>query len=244
MKQRLDQLLVDRNLAASLKLAQALIMAGKVIIDDTRIDKPGTLVKSSSHIRIKMSQKFVSRGGLKLEGAIKDLHLENSFCKVNALDVGSSTGGFTDCLLKYGAAHVYALDVGTNQLAWSLRSDRRVTSIEKTDFRDLSSHLLVDLDWVVADISFNSLTNFVSSFYELKSSSKALNFLLLVKPQFELKKELIPEGGVITDKDLINQAVYKVKKSFIDKGFNFISSIPSRISGMDGNKEVFLYLKL
>ena len=155
---RLDAALIARGLADTPESARALIMSGEVMVNDQRMDKQGQLIDQSSNSRIRDDGKYVSRGGDKLAAAIEDFQLLDLFRDTVVLDVGASTGGFTDCCLQHGAKHVVAVDVGTNQLAWKLRTDPRVTSIEKTDIKDFLPSPTQTFDWVVTDVSFTSLS--------------------------------------------------------------------------------------
>ncbi|MDB2447320.1 TlyA family RNA methyltransferase [bacterium] len=243
-KVKLADLLVKRGLADSLKEAKALVMAGKVIVAERRVDKPGELVSDEVEVRVKVGSKYVSRAGDKLESAMDCFGLKNEFEKSICLDVGASTGGFTDCMLRHGASKVFTVDVGTNQLDWKLRNDERVISTEKTDVRKYSfpdSDNVSRVDWVVADVSFISLITLVDAFERL--SFEGTRLLLMVKPKFELPKDLIPEGGIVVDTDLIEQSVERVAAEFSKKKFEVVSTAKSGVTGRFGNQEVFLYLK-
>ncbi|SMF14317.1 23S rRNA (cytidine1920-2'-O)/16S rRNA (cytidine1409-2'-O)-methyltransferase [Pseudobacteriovorax antillogorgiicola] len=243
-KVKLYEALVERGLAESHSQAKALIMAGKVVVDDQRADKAGQVVESSTQIRIKgQTDQFVSRGGWKLQGALADFSLLNQVPGMTALDVGASTGGFTDCLLQAGADKVYALDVGTNQLAWSLRQDPRVVSMEKTDIRRIESPIDEKISLVVADISFNSLRRLLPSM--LKSCpNKGVTFLLLVKPQFELDAKDIPSGGVVNDDELRQQALLQVRHGLDKLGIHQVEAKDCRLAGRTGNREIFICFKI
>lgn len=235
---RLDQLLVGQGLVETMAKAKALIMAGQVVVDEQRCDKPGMMIKPEQQVRLKKAGKFVSRGGDKLESAITKLNLTDSFKEKYVLDVGSSTGGFSDCALSYGAKSVVALDVGSNQLAWKLRQDTRVISLEQTDIRDFEKKKYPDLDWIIGDISFNSIANLLPSI--LEASVAKTKFLLLIKPQFELAKEDIPEGGVVRDKQLIEKAVNKVKMHLLESQLQVLGVEESGTKGRQGNQEIFI----
>jgi 23S rRNA (cytidine1920-2'-O)/16S rRNA (cytidine1409-2'-O)-methyltransferase len=235
-------LLVDRSLVTSRAEGGSLIMAGKVIVDDQRVDKAGQRFPTDADIRIKDRRPFVSRAGEKIWGAIADLDIKGEFAETVVLDVGSSTGGFTDCVLQLGAASVIALDVGTNQLAWKLRTNKKVHCLEKTDIRDFQADKFPPLDWIVADVSFNSLSRLASSIHN--ASTKGLTkYLLLVKPQFELSVHEVAEGGVVTDHDLRMKAVQTVISAFNLFGVEFVKSIDSRVKGRAGNQEIFILLR-
>lgn len=238
-KIKIANLMIERELVADLAEATALIMAGKVVVNERRIDKPGSLVKMDVDIRIKNASRYVSRAGYKLEGAIKRFGIESSLIGKRCLDVGASTGGFTDCLLQSSVAHVTAIDIGSNQLVWKLRSDQRVTAIEKTDFRSFDP-LNQTYDIIVADVSFISLTSLIDGFSRVASKGSIL--ILMVKPQFEIQKALVPEGGVVENDSLIFQSVERVKKCFVDAGFRFVDEADSVLPGRYGNRERFIYL--
>ncbi len=238
-KARLDQLLVERGLADTLDVAKRLIMAGEVVVGDQRVDKPGTSVRRDEAIRLKDSGgRFVSRGGDKLHAALVDLGLDSELEDLVVLDVGASTGGFTDCCLKLGARHVIALDVGTNQLAWELRQDARVTVLEGTDIRAFPKDAHPKADFVVADVSFNSLARLADAFV---AAAPGARFLLLVKPQFERRREQIPAGGVVEDPVLKEEAVRGVVQAFERLGLKKQAAVESKLAGRAGNREIFLY---
>lgn len=242
MKTRLDQLLVERGLCQNREEAEAQIRSGNVVVNDQRVEKPGTLFANDVLLRLKAGSTFVSRGGDKLLGAIKDLGLEESFRGASVLDLGASTGGFCDCALALGAASVVAVDIGFNQLAWKLRQDPRVRSLEKTDFRELEPEFLrrlAPLDYLLADLSFVALADVsadIKNILELTGSRRAL---LLIKPEFELPLELVPKGGVVRDASLHRQAVESVLDHF---EFWETRVVPSRVRGRRGNLEFFLFL--
>lgn len=237
-KSRLDELLVRRGFADSVTTAQAMIMSGDVVVDDQRIDKAGTLIKADAVIRVKDDGKFVSRGGDKLEGALLDLGLIHEIKGKIFLDIGASTGGFTDCVLTHGASQVVAVDVGTAQLAWKLRQDPRVKSIEKTDIRDLATDDLPDINWVVADVSFTSLARLIPDIHRIVPKA---SLLLLVKPQFELPREKIPDGGIVTNENDRRLALEIVRHALEICNYKICGEIDARISGKQGNREIFIY---
>ncbi len=237
-KRRLDDHLVAIGLADSTNAARALIMSGDVIVDDQRIDKPGIKVSLNSQIRLRDEGRFVSRGGEKLFSAIEDLSLKDEFKGKTALDVGASTGGFTDCLLSIGAEHVTALDVGTAQLAWKLRLDPRVTCIEKTDIKQFQAESLTAFDWVVADLSFTSLAKMIP---EIRRVAPHAKLLLLIKPQFELPRHLIPEGGVITNHEDRTLAITMVEEACQRHGLTVCKTLDAKITGRQGNQETFIF---
>jgi len=241
-KKRVDELLVEKGLAQDLTIAKAFILEGRVIVNEQRVDKPSVMVNPSSSIRIKKNSKYVSRGGEKLEGALRDLGLIDEIKNSVVLDIGASTGGFTECCLLHGAKLVVALDVGTNQIDWSLKQDPRIISLEKTDIRDFKPQDYPKFDWVLADISFNSLARLAT---HIKNAApyECVNFLLLVKPQFELPKEDIPRGGIVEDDKLRAKALKMVVDAFKELNFKEGKSVDSSVPGQSGNKEIFYYVK-
>lgn len=219
--------------------AQRLILAGQVLVDDKVVDKAGSKVPNDAEIRLKVpDHPFVSRGGLKLQGALEDLNLDVS--TMRCLDVGSSTGGFTDCLLQRGAAHVVAVDVGTNQLAWRLRQDDRVTLYEKTDARSIDSELLDGhIDLCVMDASFISARLLLPILRTVLPAQTPI--LLLVKPQFEVGREHVGKGGLVSDPQRIKEAVDAVSTCAAELGFSESARVASQVPGARaGNTEVFL----
>ncbi|MCX6116071.1 MAG: TlyA family RNA methyltransferase [Proteobacteria bacterium] len=230
--------LIRRGLAKDQPHATGLILSGQVVVNDQRVDKIGSHVTELCQIRLKNQERFVSRGGDKLLSAIEALSLTENFKDKTVLDIGSSTGGFTDCVLQLGATKVIAVDVGTNQLAWKLRNNPRVMSFEKTDIRDYIHDSSIQIDWVVADISFNSLTRVTKSIVSIAPSAK---LLLLIKPQFELPAELVPEGGVVLDEADRELAVASVSSEISNIGYQILGTIDSAIKGRTGNQEIFIY---
>jgi 23S rRNA (cytidine1920-2'-O)/16S rRNA (cytidine1409-2'-O)-methyltransferase len=240
-KKRLDLLLLDRKLAPSRQRAQALIMAGKVFVDNQRIDKPGTAVSSDAAIEIKGDDlAFVSRGGLKLQAALEALQL--SVKDLVCLDIGASTGGFTDCLLQNGARHVFAVDVGYGQLAWSLRQDSRVTCIERTNIRYMPPETLGQpVDLTTIDVSFISLKIVVPSVLQfLKPSGR---ILALIKPQFEAGKGKVGKGGVVKDPAVRSEIIDDLIRFFQQLGLTCGPVTPSPVLGPKGNQEYIILLK-
>lgn len=241
MKERLDVILVKNGLADSREKAKALIMSGNVFVNGQREDKAGTTFDEKAKIEIKGKQlKYVSRGGLKLEKAFEiwPLTVRDSVC----MDVGASTGGFTDCMLQNGAAKVYAIDVGTNQLAWKLRQDERVVSMEKTNIRyvtldDIGEHV----DFVSIDVAFISLKKVLQPVCELMKNDAEI--VCLVKPQFEAGREKVGKKGVVREPSVHLEVI----KGILD----FISAMPFLVIGLDyspvrgpeGNIEYLLYMK-
>lgn len=241
-KKRLDIRLVEQGLAASRQRAQALIMAGKVLVNRLPIDKPGTIVDHQAVIDIKGDDiPYVSRGGLKLEAAINGLEI--SVNNLVCLDVGASTGGFTDCLLQNGASKVYAVDVGYGQLAWKLRQDKRVIAIERTNIRYLPQDGLPEkVDLVTIDTSFISLKIVVPAV--IKFMKEKSQVLALIKPQFEVGKGKVGKGGVVRDSKLHDEVICSLSSFFEGLCLKKQSIIPSPVLGPKGNKEFIISLKL
>jgi 23S rRNA (cytidine1920-2'-O)/16S rRNA (cytidine1409-2'-O)-methyltransferase len=238
-KIRLDDLLVEREVADSRAKARALILAGQVLVEEQKVEKCGALVSPQAALRLLgEAMKYVSRGGLKLEGALEHfrLNVDGKIC----LDIGASTGGFTDCLLQHGAARVFAVDVGTNQLAWKLRRDPRVVSLEKTNARYLKfAQLQAPVELVTVDVSFISATLILPVLPPLLESSA--DALVLVKPQFEVGKGQVGKGGVVRDPRLRQEAVAKVSRKLLELGFLQLASAESILPGAEGNHEYFLH---
>jgi 23S rRNA (cytidine1920-2'-O)/16S rRNA (cytidine1409-2'-O)-methyltransferase len=239
-KTRLDVLLVERGLAPSRERAQAMLLAGNVRVNGKRMDKPGTRLAADARLELAgESQRYASRGGLKLEGALEDFAVmpQGKVC----LDVGSSTGGFTDCLLQHGAPRVYAVDVTMNQLDWKLQQDDRVVKIER-NARYLKPEDVGDLvDLVTMDVSFISVTKVLPAIVPV--SRPGGDFLILVKPQFELEKRLISKGGIVRDAALHEKAVESVTAAALALGLEIVGVHPSRITGTEGNQEFFLHAR-
>lgn len=241
MKVRLDHLLVARGLCESREQGKRQILAGNVLVNDQPVTKAGQLVPDDAAIRLKELPKYVSRGGLKLEGALQRFQIDPT--SAVCLDIGASTGGFTDCLLQNGAAKVYAFDVGTNQLAWKLRSDPRVVSRENYNVRHLNpADIPEPLDLIVADVSFISLTLVLPPTLPLLKPGG--NALVLVKPQFELSREEIGRGGIVRDPKLHQKACDKIQ-AFIEStpGFLWKGLTDSPIKGTDGNREFLAWIQ-
>ena len=237
-KKRLDILLVERNLANSRNHAQALIMEGVVYVNGQRIDKAGSQVKNDDKIDIKDSVlKYVSRGGLKLQAALMNFEIDVTG-KV-ALDVGASTGGFTDCLLQHGALKVYALDVGYGQLDWKLRNDDRVVLMEKVNARYLQyKDIPEQVDLIVMDVSFISLTKIIAPVVQFLKPGGLL--IALIKPQFEVGRGEVGKGGIVRDETKHKDVVNKIKEHLVELQFEIIGDIPSPILGTQGNKEFLI----
>ncbi len=239
-KIRLDQLLYERGLCESRSRAKALIMAGNVIVGDMRVDKPGTAVARDAQVRLKEpDHSYVSRGGVKLAGALDDLGLD--VAGMTVLDVGASTGGFTDCLLQRGAAKVYALDVGRGQLHNKLVRDERVARIEGVNLRKLRPGDLPEkVDLATLDLSFISLRLALAPVLpHLKQGGR---LLAMVKPQFEVGHGKVGKGGIVRDEALRREAVEGIVEFAKNLGLEIEAQAPSRLPGADGNREVFLLL--
>jgi 23S rRNA (cytidine1920-2'-O)/16S rRNA (cytidine1409-2'-O)-methyltransferase len=236
---RLDQLLVERGLVSSREKARALILAGQVRVDGQKIDKAGQAVSSKARLDLIEAPRYVGRGGLKLEAALQHFHISPAgrIC----LDVGSSTGGFTDCLLQHGAARVYAIDVGTAQLDWKLRNDPRVVVHEQVNARYLSRREVPEtIDLAVADVSFISITMILPAMAALLAQDAEM--VILVKPQFELERQQVEKGGIIRDPALHRQACQRVEDAVRQLGFQ-TAIIPSPVLGAEGNQEFLLYAR-
>jgi 23S rRNA (cytidine1920-2'-O)/16S rRNA (cytidine1409-2'-O)-methyltransferase len=209
-------------------------------VDDVRIDKPGTSISDTAKVSVSSrSPKFASRGGQKLEGALEDFSINAA--KQICLDIGSSTGGFTDCLLQRGAARVYAVDVNIGQLAWKLQQDVRVIKIERNARELRAEEIAEPVDLAVIDVSFISATKVLgAAAAALKPNA---DLLVLVKPQFELPKQAIPDGGVVTDQNLHATAVAKVRIAATVAELEILGVTPSRLAGAEGNQEYFLHAR-
>jgi 23S rRNA (cytidine1920-2'-O)/16S rRNA (cytidine1409-2'-O)-methyltransferase len=231
---------VALGLADSRTRAQALIRAGRVLVDDVPLDKPGTRVDDAARVRLRgEARRYVSRGGEKLEGALADLGVDPAGRRV--LDLGASTGGFSDCLLQGGAVHVTAVDVGYGQLDLGLRRDPRVTVLERTNARHLTAdHLPGPVDLVVVDVSFISSTRVIEP---LGALCPRADLLVMVKPQFEVGREKVGKGGVVRDDALRREAVDRVAAFARDLGWREAGRAESRLAGPKGNREVFLLLR-
>jgi 23S rRNA (cytidine1920-2'-O)/16S rRNA (cytidine1409-2'-O)-methyltransferase len=240
-KVRLDVLLVDRRLAPTREKARSLILAGAVLVDEQRVDKAGTLVDPQLSLRIKGEPApYVSRGGLKLKGALEtfEIHVEN----LVVLDAGASTGGFTDCLLQEGAKKVYALDVGYGQLAWQLRQDPRVVAIERTNIRYFDGRgIEEDLDMATVDASFISLKLIIPPIRRLVRQDGFI--LALIKPQFEVGRQQVGKHGVVREPALHQQVIEAMKAFFQETGLEVLGTCESPLVGPAGNREFFIYAK-
>jgi 23S rRNA (cytidine1920-2'-O)/16S rRNA (cytidine1409-2'-O)-methyltransferase len=238
-KTRLDRLLVERGLAQSREKAQGLILAGLILVNGQKQEKCGVLVDFKADVRVLGEPpRYVSRGGLKLEGALKHFRLspEARIC----LDVGASTGGFTDCLLQHGARRVFAVDGGTHQLDWKLRQDPRVVVLEKTNARYLTfDRIGTPAELVTIDVSFISVTLILPAVVPLFAASADL--LVLVKPQFEVGKGQVGKGGIVRDPALHQESLAKVSGKLLELGFRQLASMESPILGAEGNREFFIH---
>jgi 23S rRNA (cytidine1920-2'-O)/16S rRNA (cytidine1409-2'-O)-methyltransferase len=242
-KRRVDEILVERGLAEDLTRARALVLAGRVVVADQRAASAGQLIRPTDQVRVKEGRgPWVGRGAEKLKGAVIDFDLEGFFTDRVILDVGASTGGFTQFAIDQGARQVIALDVGTNQLDWRLRQDPRVIVREKTDIRDLRMDGLPAVERVVCDVSFVSLAKLVPSL--IAAGGPTACYLVLVKPQFELSRELIPDGGVVVDDGLRARALQMVMQAFESCGGPWtMRSADARVEGRTGNREIFLFVE-
>jgi 23S rRNA (cytidine1920-2'-O)/16S rRNA (cytidine1409-2'-O)-methyltransferase len=240
-KIRLDRLIVERGLSPARERARALIMSGAVLVDETIVDKAGTQVSTDATIRIKGEDNpYVSRGGLKLKGALEEFRIDPRGSVV--LDVGVSTGGFTDCLLQEGAKKVYAIDVGYGQLAWKLRSDERVVLFERENIRYFSGHGIDDeIDLTTIDVSFISLKLVLPAVVNL--IKKGAVILALIKPQFEAGKSDVGKKGVVRDPAVHKRVVDDIVTFSREMGCRVEGTCESPITGPAGNREYFLYAR-
>ena len=247
---RLDKLLVDRGLAQSRERANALILAGRVLVDDQRIDKPGTPIDDTAVLRLLGDDlKFVSRGGLKLEKALDYWHID--LTGLRCVDVGASTGGFTDCMLQRGAQSVLAIDTGYGQIAQKLRSDPRVSLMERTNARLLEPGQLVPqapqpIRFFAMDVSFISATLVLPAVVSALAPAEtrwAGDAVILVKPQFEAGREHVGKGGIVRDPEAQQYAVHRVEDAVRELGGEALALIDSPILGMEGNREFLLHAR-
>ena len=239
-KERLDVLLVAKQLAPSREMAKAFIMAGKVYVDGVKEDKAGTKVSCLAEIEVReTAMKYVSRGGYKLEKAMNEfgIVLSEKVC----LDVGASTGGFTDCMLQNGAALVYAIDVGYGQFAWKLRNDPRVICLEKTNVRYITNEQITTVgDFASIDVSFISLTKVLPAVISVLGESGQL--VCLIKPQFEAGREKVGKKGVVKDKAVHRDVIIKIVDFAFEQNLGIINISFSPIKGPEGNIEYLIYL--
>jgi 23S rRNA (cytidine1920-2'-O)/16S rRNA (cytidine1409-2'-O)-methyltransferase len=241
-KDRIDALLVARGLCDSREQAKRLILAGEVRSGDRVIDKPSAQLASDAPLEIKEKPRFVGRGGLKLEGALDAFQIDPTGW--TCIDVGASTGGFTDCLLQRGAARVHAVDVGTNQLVWKLRNDPRVIVKEQFNARHMvPADIGEPVSLAVMDLSFISLTLVLPAVFSVLELGGSV--VCLIKPQFELRREDITRGGIVRDPALHEQSIEKIRH-FVTTEFacTWKGVIPSPITGMDGNQEFLAWIRL
>ena len=241
MKERLDILLVKRGLAPSREKAKAMIMEGNVFVENQREDKAGTSIPENAKIEIKGNTlKYVSRGGLKLEKAMNhfDIELQNKVC----MDIGASTGGFTDCMLQNGAKRVYSVDVGYGQLAWSLRTDDRVVNLERTNFRHITEEQMPEaIDFASVDVSFISLKHIFPNLHLLlRPCGQAV---CLIKPQFEAGRDKVGKKGVVREAATHLEVVERVIGMAIENGFSVLGLEFSPVKGPEGNIEYLLYVE-
>ncbi|MFP5229407.1 MAG: TlyA family RNA methyltransferase [Acidobacteriota bacterium] len=241
MKTRLDKLLVERALVPTRERAQALILAGRVLVSEQKVDKPGHAVADDAAIRLLGSDlRYVSRGGLKLEAALDhwQIDLTGRFC----LDVGASTGGFTDCMLQHGAARVLAIDTGYGQIAQTLRDDARVTLMERTNARLLNpGDLPAGISFLAVDVSFISATLVLPPVLAALPETSAVRAVVLVKPQFEAGRERIGKGGIVRDPAAHQLAIDRVRSCVAELGARNLDVIDSPITGAEGNREFLLH---
>jgi len=238
--ERLDALVVARGLADSLPKAQAMILAGEVSVDGARADKAGERFPNEARIEVtSRSGKYVSRGGLKLEGALQDFAIDPT--GRTCLDIGSSTGGFTDCLLQHGAARVYAVDVNFDQLAWKLRQDPRVIGISRNARALRPTDIPEPADLVAIDVSFISVRKILPSAVAVAKPDATL--LILIKPQFELPRQDIAPGGIVSDAALHQKAITAVRETAAKLALDILDVRPSHLPGAEGNQEYFLHAR-
>lgn len=241
-KERIDKLMFERGLAESRTRAQALILAGQVLVREQRVDKPGQLIDADAEIRIKgESLRYAGRGGLKLEAALTAFSVDPS--GQNCIDVGASTGGFTDCLLQHGAERVWAVDVGHNQLVWRLRQDPRVAVLEGVNARNLNPGLFpVSFAIATIDVSFISLTKILPALRTCLTETA--DCVALIKPQFEVGKGEVGRGGIVTDPEKHRSVLIEIKDAALGIGFDPLGLIESPIRGAEGNREFLIHLRM
>lgn len=240
-KKRLDCLLFEQGLAQSREKARAMIMAGNVYVDNQKSDKPGTMLPLTAKIEVRgAALPYVSRGGLKLEKAMEQfsISLENKVC----MDIGASTGGFTDCMLQNGAQRVYSVDVGYGQLAWSLRTDPRVVNLERTNARYLTREQVPEeIGFFSVDVSFISLTLILPAVRPLLAEHGQA--VCLIKPQFEAGREKVGKKGVVRDKAVHEEVIEKIRSFALENGFSVLGLTFSPVKGPEGNIEYLIYLE-
>jgi 23S rRNA (cytidine1920-2'-O)/16S rRNA (cytidine1409-2'-O)-methyltransferase len=240
-KERIDKLLIEKRIVQSRERARSLIMEGRVIVEDRTIDKPGTKVDVEAQLQIRGEDlPYVSRGGVKLEGALNAFGVHPSGMVV--MDVGASTGGFTDCVLQKGARKVYAVDVGYGQLAWKLRKDPRVVNLERRNIRYLKrEEVEEEVDLILIDTSFISIEKYLP--HLLGFLRKGGTIISLIKPQFEVGKGEVGKGGVVKDPALHQKVIERISQFSRGLGLKVLRVIESSLLGPKGNKEFFIYLK-
>ncbi|VAX34287.1 RNA binding methyltransferase FtsJ like [hydrothermal vent metagenome] len=240
MKERLDKLLLKKGLVSSRERAKALILEGRVLVNRSPVDKAGTLIDESAGIVLRGEDiPYASRGGLKLEGALEHFHIQLDGLVV--MDVGASTGGFTDCMLQKGAVKVYAVDVGYGQLSWKLRKDPRVVVLERTNIRYLTGDSVPEkVDLVTIDVSFISLLKVVPKILEFLKDGGGI--LALIKPQFEVGKGEVDKGGVIKSVEKRMNVVGRITEGFESMGLEVQGISESPVKGQKGNTEYFIYV--
>ena len=253
MKRRIDQLLVERGFAESRHKAQALLLAGRILVKEQKVEKPGQQVDAESEIRVLHQLQYASRAGAKLQAALD--HFQIAVAGWTCADLGASTGGFTDCLLQRGASRVYAFDVGQGQMDWRLQSDPRVIVRDRFNVRNLSpADLPADVRFVCIDLSFISVTKVLlplkdaltagENLQESAGEAARVDIIVLVKPQFEVGKGEVGKGGIVRNPDKRERALEEVKEFSRRTAYRVVGSIPSPITGAEGNQEFLLYLQL
>ena len=240
-KERLDKLLVEKGIVQSRERAGALILAGRVAVEGRTIDKPGAQIEMEAELQLRgEDQPYVSRGGIKLKGALDAFEIDPKGMVV--MDVGASTGGFTDCVLQRGASKVYAVDVGYGQLAWKLQKDFRVINLERINIRYLRREEVEgEMDLILIDTSFISIEKFLSHLLHFLKKGGAI--VSLIKPQFEVGKGEVGKGGVVRDTTLHQKVIERISQFSRGLGLNVLGVIESPILGPKGNKEFFIYLR-
>lgn len=239
-RSRLDVFLVEQGMCSSREQAQRAVMAGEVRIGDQIASKSSVLVEPGAAVSLEAPPRYVGRGGLKLEGALD--HFQVPVAGLTALDLGASTGGFTDCLLQRGAAKVYAIDVGHGQLAWKIRNDPRVVVREKLNARYLRREdVPEEIDLCVIDVSFISLTLILPNAFDLVTPNGVI--VALIKPQFELQAAEVAHGGVVRNPALHEKSQNKIRDFVVNTGHSVIGTVRSEITGADGNQEFFICVR-
>lgn len=241
MKKRLDILVTERGLAESREKAKTLIMAGQVYVDGQKADKPGDTFSEDAAVEVRgKGLPYVSRGGLKLEKAMREFGLQLQGC--TCMDIGASTGGFTDCMLQNGAQRVYSVDVGYGQLAWSLRTDPRVVNLERTNARYLTREQVPEeICFFSVDVSFISLTLILPAVRPLLAEHGQA--VCLIKPQFEAGREKVGKKGVVRDKAVHEEVIEKIRSFALENGFSVLGLTFSPVKGPEGNIEYLIYLE-